>query len=84
MRGKTPDPERKDTYIIAGSVQNQMTGEIVPVAVVVNGKTVAFNRDGQQVSSISRAVQELREESVIVVDGPKSKRSVIRAERLVC
>jgi YegS/Rv2252/BmrU family lipid kinase len=82
--GKTPDPERKETYIIAGSVQDQMTGEIAPVAVVVNGKTVVFNRDGQQVSSVNRAVQELREGSVIVVDGPKSKRSVVRAERLVC
>ena len=78
---KAPDAEKKQTYIIAGNVPKQTTGEMRPVAVVVNRNTAVFNREGRHVSS--DAVQELQEGATVVVEGKKSKRGVIHASRIV-
>jgi hypothetical protein len=79
--GKAPHAARKDTYIIAGSTPKQSTGEMKPAAVVVNGNTSVFNREGMHVSA--DAVQELQEGATIVVEGKKNKRGVIHASRMV-
>ncbi|HZU02797.1 MAG TPA: diacylglycerol kinase family protein [Ktedonobacteraceae bacterium] len=79
--GKAPDVEKKQTYIIAGNAAKRTTGEMRPVAVVVNSNTAVFNREGMQVSS--EAIQELQEGATIIVEGKKSKRGVIQASRLV-
>ncbi len=79
--GKVPNPEKKDTYIIAGGSVKQATGEIKPVAVVVNGDTTILNRDGARVSL--DAVRNVQEGMVLVVEGKKSKRGVIEATRMV-
>ncbi len=79
--GKAPNPEKKDTYIIAGGTVKQATGEIKPVAVVVNADTTILNREGGRVSL--DAVRNAQEGMVLVVEGRKSKRGVIEATRMV-
>ena len=65
--GKAPNPEKKDTYIIAGGSVKQATGETKPVAVVVNGDTTILNREGARVSL--DAVRNVQEGMVLVVEG---------------
>ena len=79
--GVAPNPDRKNTYIIAGTVQNQKTGDAVPVAVPVDDNVVVTNRAGEYNSAA--ALQELQEGAVVVLDGKKSRRGVIRATRIV-
>ncbi len=78
---KAPNPEKKDTYIIAGGTIKQATGETKPVAVVVNGDTIILNREGARVSIAE--VRNVQEGMVLVVEGKKSKRGVIEAIRMV-
>ena len=79
--GKAPDVAKKQAYIIAGNAPKRTTGEMRPVAVVVNSNTAVFNREGMHVSS--NAIRELQEGAVVVVEGKKSKRGVIHASRIV-
>ena len=79
--GKAPNPEKKDTYIIAGGSIKQATGETKPVAVVVNSDTTILNREGARVSL--NEVRNVQEGMVLVVEGKKSKRGVIEATRMV-
>ncbi len=79
--GKARNPEKRDTYIIAGGSVKQATGEIKPVAVVVNGDTTILNREGARVSL--NEVRNVQEGMVLVVEGTKSKRGVIHATRMV-
>lgn len=79
--GKAPNPEKRDTYIIAGGSVKQATGEIKPVAVVVNGDTTILNREGARISPDE--VRNVQEGMVLVVEGKKSKRGVIEATRMV-
>jgi hypothetical protein len=79
--GKVPNPELKDTYIIAGGTIKQATGETKPVAVVVNVNTAILNRDGERISFDE--VRKVQEGMVLVVEGKKSKRGVIEATRMV-
>lgn len=79
--GKAPDAEKPGTYIIAGGALKESTSEIKPVAVVVNAETTIFNRNGGHVQI--DAIQELQEGATLVVEGKKSKRGVIQAQRMV-
>jgi YegS/Rv2252/BmrU family lipid kinase len=79
--GKVPDPSQKETYIIAGGSTKESTGEVKPVAVVVNAETTIFSRKGAHLTLAS--LNELHEGSLIVVEGKKSKRGVISAARMV-
>ena len=79
--GKAPNPEEKDTYIIAGGSVKQATGETKPVAIVVDGETTILNREGARVS-VSE-VRNVQEGMILVVEGKKSKRGVIHATRMV-
>ena len=79
--GKAPNPEKKDTYIIAGGTVKQATGETKPVAVIVNGDTTILNREGERVT-IDK-VRGVQEGMVLIVEGKKSKRGVIEATRMV-
>jgi hypothetical protein len=51
MIGKASNPAQPHTYDIAGTI-HKSTGEIAPVAVVVNKKTSMFQSDGHKVSNI--------------------------------
>ncbi len=79
--GASPNPDKKETYIIAGGAHKQSTGATRPVAVRVNGNTSVLRQTGETVSPA--VVQELQEGSEIVVEGKKSKRGVIPAKRVV-
>src|SRR6266566_2473259 len=47
--GVGPNPDRPNTYIIAGTTQNEKTGDTLPVAVRVNDKSSILQRTGEQV-----------------------------------
>ncbi len=79
--GKVPNPEKAGTYIIAGGATKESTGEIKPVAVVVDAETTIFNQDGRHEQT--EAIQGLQEGASLVVEGKKSKRGVIHASRMV-
>jgi hypothetical protein len=79
--GASPNPDKKETYIIAGGTFKQSTGETKPVAVRVNGNTTVLRQTGETASPA--VVQELQEGSEIVVEGKKSKFGVIPAKRVV-
>lgn len=78
--GKVPNPDKPHTYILAGTAQKSSTGEAMPVAVVVDGKTTIFNNAGEHISE--NALRELQEGEVVIVEGKRSNRGVIRATRM--
>jgi len=79
--GVGPNPERKGTYIIAGGVSDQETGESKPVAVCIDRDTALVRPAGDPLPSTFPT--QLPEGGVIVVEGKESKRGVIRATRVV-
>ena len=79
--GVGPNPEKKDTYIIAGTMQKAETGDTEPVAIRVNSRVTLLKRNGK--SAAPASVQELQSGAEVVVDGKRSKRGVIRAKHLV-
>ncbi|HKF35902.1 MAG TPA: diacylglycerol kinase family protein [Ktedonobacteraceae bacterium] len=81
VRGVTAQPEKQHTYIIAGTVPHQMTGDVTPVALRVDSSVTILRRSGEHASPVM--VQELQESAVIVAAGKKSKYGVIRTTHLV-
>ncbi len=79
--GVAPNPEEKDTYIVAGTTAKRSTGENRPVAVCIDSNTTMIKRTGEHVPPAT--VRELQEGGLIVVEGKQSKRGVIRAKRVV-
>ena len=76
-----PNPEKQNTCIIAGTTQDEETGDTEPVAVRVNEKTMLLQRTGEPVTLA--AVQSLQEGAEIVARGKKNKRGAIKATHLV-
>jgi YegS/Rv2252/BmrU family lipid kinase len=79
--GVTTDPERKTTYIVAGVTSEEKTSASKPVAVRIDHKTTLVGTTGEPLLITFAA--KLPENSVIVVEGKQSKRSVVRAKRVV-
>ncbi len=79
--GVGPNPDQQNTYIIAGTMQNEHTGDTIPVAVRVNDTVTVLRRTGEHVPSAT--VQTVQEGAEIVVEGKKSKRGAIRATHVV-
>ncbi len=79
--GVGPNPDQQNTYIIAGTMQNEHTGDTIPVAVRVNDKVTILRRTGEHVPPAT--VQTVQEGAEIVVEGKKSKRGAIRATHVV-
>jgi len=79
--GVAPDPNKKETYIIAGTIQDPNTGDTRPVALPVNDHVTILRRNGEHATPAS--VQELQSGAEIVADGKKSKRGAIRATHVV-
>ena len=79
--GVAPNPEEKDTYIVAGTTAKRSTGENRPVAVCIDSNTTMIKRTGEHVPPAT--ARELQEGGLIVVEGKQSKRGVIRAKRVV-
>lgn len=79
--GAAPNPEKKDTYIVAGTTPKASTGEAKPVAICIDDNTTIVRRTGEH--ETPAVVRELQEGGDMVVEGKKSKRGVIRASRVV-
>lgn len=79
--GVTRIPDKKPTYIIAGSATKSNTGEVKPVAVRIDDSTTMIKRTGEHVPP--SFVLSLLEGGQILVEGKKSKRGVIRATRVL-
>ena len=77
----SPNPAKKDSYIVAGVTPKQSTGEDKPVAVCIDDTTTISKRTGEPVSPM--AVRDLQEGGIVVVEGKQSKRGVIRAKRAI-
>ena len=73
--------EKKHRYIIAGNTTKAATGEIKPVAIVVDKNTALLKGTGESASVLD--VRQLPEGAEVVVEGKKSKRGVIHATRAV-
>lgn len=76
-----PNPQRSGTYIVAGGASKESTGEIEPVAVRIDQKTILTGDTGVPLPPGYAA--RLSEGGEIVVEGKQSKRGVIRAKRIV-
>ncbi len=79
--GASPNPDKKDSYIVAGTMTKEATGEAKPVAVCIDDNTTIIKRTGEHATPA--IVLELHEGGAMVVEGKKSKRGVIRASRVV-
>ncbi len=79
--GVGPNPDKKETYIIAGTTQNPNTGDTHSVAIRVNDRVTILRRNGEHATPAS--IQELQSGTEIVTDGKKSKWGAIRATHLV-
>jgi hypothetical protein len=76
-----PNPARKGTRIVAGKISDKQTGESKPAAVRIDRDTTLVTPAGAPLPPAAAAT--LSEGSVIVVEGKRSKRGVIRAKRVV-
>src|SRR6476661_11009876 len=76
-----PNPERKAAWIVAGAAPDKDTGESKSVAVRIDRDTRLVTPDEEALAPAAAA--NLSEGSVIVVEGKRSKRGVIRAKRVV-
>ena len=79
--GVGPNPDKQNTYIIAGTTQNEKTGDTSPVAVRVNAKTAILHHTGEPVPLAT--VQTLQQGAEVIAEGKKNKRGVIKAAHLV-
>ena len=79
--GVSPLPEKENSALIAGSSSNQQTGEINPIAIVVDKKTVIVSSTGKRVSPES--AKNVEEGKEVIVVGKRNKRGVIKATCLL-
>src|SRR5579859_3684514 len=73
--------EKKQKYIIAGTTPKVATGEIKPVAIVLDKDTALLKHSGETASAADAL--SMPAGAQIVVEGKKSKRGVIHATRAV-
>lgn len=81
ITGKVSNPAQPGSYIVAGTVTKASTGEARPVAVVITKSTEMFDHQGEKVTP--EVVEQLKKDGMLVVEGKKSKRGVIKATRVV-
>jgi hypothetical protein len=74
-------PAEKNVSIIAGSITNQATGEVQPVAVQIDAQTLLRKKTGEHGSL--EMVPLLRAGQDVIVEGKKGKRGVIVAKQIV-
>jgi diacylglycerol kinase family enzyme len=79
--GVTSYPDKKQTFIVAGTTSKKSTGETIPVAICVYDHTALLKQTGELAAAVD--VEHLQENAEIVVEGKKSKRGVIHATYIV-
>ncbi len=72
---------RNDTYVIAGTITQQSTNAIKPVAIVIDKKSIIHNHMGEKVAPA--CIHSLQDGHKIIVTGKKNKRGVIHAQEVV-
>lgn len=81
VRGVSSLAGGKPASVVAGSIIKQLTGEIQPVAVRIDSRTVIQKRTGEHLALKDLSV--VSPGHTLIVGGKKSKRGVIVAQRLV-
>ena len=82
VSGASPHPEKKKTFILAGTSISQKTGKVKPVGIVVDEETVVVRSSGEKVNPAY--VQTLKEGQEVVVGGKKkNKWGVMKATYLL-
>jgi YegS/Rv2252/BmrU family lipid kinase len=79
--GVTSHPDKKRTFIVAGTTSKRSTGESTPVAICIDDDITLLKQTGEHATPVE--VQQLLENMEIVVEGKKSKRGVIHATGVV-
>ena len=79
--GTSPNPVKKEMYIVAGTTRKQSTGEARPVAICIDKSTTLRRQTGENASI--KVVPKLQQGDTIIVEGKKSKRGVIRAKQVI-
>lgn len=79
--GVSAIPAPKETYILAGSITKQSTGEERPIALRIDARTLVCKKTGETLPL--EAVSTLRAGATPVVTGKKLKRGVIVARQIV-
>ena len=74
-------PKKSQTIIVAGSTDNQRTGETIPVAVRVDEDTIVLSHSGEHIPRVQ--VEKVQDGAVVIAHGKKSKRGVIKAKHVV-
>jgi len=74
-------PKKSHTIIVAGSTDNQRTGETIPVAVRVDEDTIVLSHSGKRIPRVQ--VEKVQDGAVVIAHGKKSKRGVIKAKHVV-
>lgn len=82
VTGASLHPEKKNTFILAGTSMSQKTGKVKPIAIVLNEETALVRSNGEKI--LPAFVQLLKEGQEVVVDGQqKNKWGVIHATYLL-
>ena len=74
-------PDKKQSYIVAGTTSKKSTGETTSVAICIDENTTLLQQTGEPAAT--GELELLQENAEIVVEGKKSKRGVIHAMRMV-
>ena len=73
--------DKKHTSILAGSMDNQRTGETMPVAVRIDEDTLVLSHIGERLPDA--LIQKVQDGAGVIAQGKKSKRGVIKAKRVM-
>ncbi|GAC1371476.1 MAG: hypothetical protein PVS3B1_21120 [Ktedonobacteraceae bacterium] len=81
VMGVTQNPDKRNTYIIAGTTRKESTGDVKPVAVRVTKDTKIYQRTGEPVEAT--ALEALQAETLLLVAGKENKRGVMQATSII-
>lgn len=79
--GVCPNPDKKQAYIVAGTMKKKNKVESKPVAVRVDSGTQIVSRTGETVPQSE--IRTLKETDEIMVEGKQNKRGVLTAKRVI-
>lgn len=81
VAGVTPNPAKRNTYIVAGTTRKESTGDIKPLALRITPDTKIYQRTGEAVEIAT--IASLQTGTVLAVTGKESKRGVIGANTIL-
>ncbi len=81
VTGVTPNPTKRNTYIIAGTTRKESTGDVKPAALRVTPDTKIYQRTGEAVEIAT--IEAIQAGTVLAVTGKESKRGVMSANTIL-